>query len=94
MMGEEMDKVALELVGMCGFYCGSCPAYRTGECEGCRKAHSQGGCFTAQCVKGKGLIFCSECIDFPCDQLLVREKATVLDKKWLAWMRGRINQRT
>jgi hypothetical protein len=77
-----------ELIGCCGFYCGSCPTYRNGKCKGCLEAHGQGDCFTFDCVKEKRFRFCGQCPDFPCDELMVREKATVLDPRWLLWKKG------
>lgn len=74
-----MHEQQLGLIGMCGFYCGSCPSYARGECTGCRTAHKKGDCFTWDCVSEKGLHFCGECADFPCEALFVRDKATVLD---------------
>ncbi len=76
-----------DLIGFCGFYCGSCPTYRAGECPGCRLGHREGDCFTNTCVQTRGLRFCGECPDFPCPDLLTREKATVLDRSWLLWKR-------
>jgi hypothetical protein len=75
------------LIGGCGFYCGSCPTYIKGECAGCRAAHEKGNCFTFDCVQERGLAYCGQCADFPCDELFARERATVLDKNWLAWKR-------
>ncbi len=40
-------------------------------CKGCRKqdgkhVHLPQGCATLDCVKAKGVKFCSDCNDFPC----------------------------
>lgn len=78
---------AQENIGKCGFYCGSCPTYRAGDCQGCLKEHKKGDCFTHDCVLEKGLPYCGCCKEFPCDDLMSREKATVLDKDWLQWKR-------
>ncbi len=78
-------KEVLELIGKCGFYCGSCPDYAEGICSGCRKAHSRGDCFTFDCVDSKGISFCGHCDRFPCEEVMTREKATVLDVRWLRW---------
>lgn len=75
------------LIGKCGFYCGSCPTYVQGACSGCRTAHAPGDCFTFDCVDQKGLTYCGQCESFPCDSIITREKATVLDKSWLQWKR-------
>lgn len=72
-------------MGRCGFCCGICPTYASGECAGCDTAHRPGDCFTRDCVEKRGVAFCTLCRDFPCDGLLRREKATVLDKAWLQW---------
>lgn len=80
--------IRAELVGLCGFYCGSCPTYRGGRCPGCIDAHADGDCFTHTCVRKRGLRFCGECEDFPCDDIVTREKATVLDRRWLEWKRS------
>ncbi|MGE5599748.1 MAG: DUF3795 domain-containing protein [Bacteroidota bacterium] len=87
----DQHSFAPDLVGYCGFYCGSCPTLRAGRCSGCRRAHRPGDCFTNTCVQEKGLRFCGECRDFPCDDLLHRERATVLDQRWLAWKRNERN---
>lgn len=29
-----MNEKTLNLIGKCGFYCGSCPTYAKGECTG------------------------------------------------------------
>lgn len=74
-----------ELIGKCGFYCGSCPDYRNKNCSGCRSAHKKGDCFTFDCVDQRQIDFCPECPDFPCPELFRREKHTVLNIKWLEW---------
>ena len=82
-------KVDIEkLISKCGFYCGSCPTYVNGECEGCRKQHTAGDCYTFDCVDSKGLVYCEQCIDFPCDDIITKDKATVLDTRWLLWKRS------
>lgn len=77
-----------QLLGKCGFYCGSCPTFLGGGCLGCGKEHQQGDCFTRDCVMGRGLPFCGACPGFPCDTILVKERCTVLDKDWLRWKRA------
>lgn len=77
-----------ELIGYCGFYCGSCPTYIKGDCSGCLAAHRKGDCFTNTCVQERNLRFCGECSEFPCDDIIAREKATVLDPCWLKWKKA------
>lgn len=73
------------VMGKCGFYCGSCPTFIKGSCEGCIKEHKDGDCYTRDCVASKKLSFCGECKDFPCETILTKEHCTVLNKKWLIW---------
>lgn len=73
------------LLGKCGFYCGSCPTYRNDSCSGCMDEHREGDCYTRDCVLRKGLEFCGACGAFPCEPILTRPHATVLDKEWLRW---------
>lgn len=72
-------------IGKCGFYCGSCPSFRTTLCKGCMEEHIAGDCFTRDCVIDQQLQFCGECVKFPCETILQKEKCTVLDKTWLQW---------
>lgn len=39
-----------ELLAKCGFYCGTCPTYINGNCNGCIEEHMEGDCFTRDCV--------------------------------------------
>ena len=87
-VGERVYAMDGQLLGKCGFYCGSCPTFLSGSCLGCVKAHQQGDCFTRDCVLGRGLPFCGACPVFPCGTLFVKERSTVLDKDWLRWKRG------
>jgi len=84
MQSESIDAL---LVGACGFYCGSCPSYMSGECLGCRASQKPGDCFTLDCVTQNNLTYCGECDRFPCDELLTRKSATLLDRQWLLWKR-------
>ncbi|MGM9658958.1 MAG: DUF3795 domain-containing protein [Eubacteriales bacterium] len=80
-------------IGKCGFCCGACPTYISGECRGCEDEHTSGDCFTRDCVKEKKLTFCGECDSFPCDTIMTKPRSTVLDKDWLEWKKkGRKNK--
>lgn len=72
-------------IGKCGFACFTCPTYQKGNCSGCIKEHGTGDCFTRDCVLEKGLTACGMCGDFPCETIMTRPHATVLDKAWLEW---------
>ena len=72
-------------LGNCGFCCSCCPTFLSGQCTGCISAHTTGDCFTRDCVLEKGLDFCGQCSQFPCNTILTRPKSTVLDHDWLLW---------
>lgn len=74
-----------QLIGKCGFYCGSCPDFTKGICKGCRTAHKKGDCYTFDCVDEQELEFCGTCNKFPCKEIMTKDKATVLDTRWLKW---------
>ena len=40
-----------ELLGKCGFYCGTCPTYINENCNGCIEEHMEGDCFRFGVVK-------------------------------------------
>ena len=73
------------LISKCGFYCGSCPDYIQCNYTGCRTAHRKGDCYTFDCVDTQHIYFCGLCINFPCKEIMTRDKATVLDSRWLQW---------
>ena len=76
------------LIGKCGFYCGACPTYLAGNCSGCVKEHTEGDCHSRDCVIRKKLRFCGECPEFPCEPILTKPHATVLDRDWLQWKKS------
>ena len=72
-----------KLLGKCGFYCGCCPTYIKGGCKGCVDEHSEGDCYTRDCVLKQGIACCGACEQFPCDTIMTKPHTTVLDKDWL-----------
>lgn len=78
-------------LGKCGFYCGACPTYINQKCKGCMDEHTEGDCYSRDCVVRKGLNFCGECKEFPCDTILTQQHCTVLDKDWLLWKKENRN---
>ena len=75
----------MERIGKCGFYCGSCPTYIAGNCNGCIDEHKTGDCYTRDCTIQRGLDFCGKCPEFPCATIMKKERCTILDKAWLHW---------
>jgi hypothetical protein len=68
-MSEELKKWHAP----CGIYCKRCPGIKFYNCQGCRdqkgKIKDFPVCKTYDCVTSKGLEFCYECDDFPCEML-------------------------
>ena len=61
----------LDLVGFCGVDCSSCPDYLNFKCPGCRASAgmSDEDCMVAQCCMDRNILVCSQCSDFPCDDM-------------------------
>lgn len=63
-----------DLIAPCGLYCGECQALQDKRCEGC--ISRKGLCLKytrickiySCCADEKGLRFCGECEDFPCEK--------------------------
>lgn len=51
-----------KLLGKCSFYCGVCPTYLAGNCNGCAEEHEKCDCFSHDCVIDKGLDSRGQCI--------------------------------
>ena len=66
-MAEEID-----LAGPCGIFCGLCTKYQSkapSRCLGCRIGEQHSWCsFYRCCVMKKGLTFCTEREEYPCDR--------------------------
>ncbi len=52
-------------IGVCGLVCSKCPKYVTKECSGCQPNEV---CPLPVCAKGKGLDYCFDCKEFPCQK--------------------------
>lgn len=76
------------LMGKCGLYCGACPTYLHGGCGGCIREHETGDCYSRDCALERGVRFCGECGEFPCEVILTRPRCTSLDKEWLRWKKA------
>ncbi|NLI55108.1 MAG: DUF3795 domain-containing protein [Clostridiales bacterium] len=87
MDGPGAGHVPERLIAACGLYCASCPTYAHGACAGCRALPEANRCHCACCVQRRGLLYCGQCADFPCDALLSGDKATSLSPRWLEWKR-------
>jgi hypothetical protein len=76
-MTREIGEV--ELVPPCGMYCGSCKFYLAEKCEGCKKIRKE-ICPIWKCAEERGVRFCGECQDFPCDE---NYSVPALAEQWL-----------
>lgn len=58
------------MIGYCGIDCTVCPSFKDGSCEGCKtKVHIETcDCPILACAKEKGMEYCSECEEFPCEK--------------------------
>ena len=61
------------LISHCGFYCGACPAYLSGKCEGCRGdspkcAVGMKKCKVKQCCVESRFFSCADCTKFTTTQ--------------------------
>jgi hypothetical protein len=77
-----------QLAAVCGQYCGSCDAYRDGDCCSCAYQLGktcQGECpiFTC-CVAIRGLEHCGLCPDFPCQVFLSHAGPLVVARRYRA----------
>ena len=61
-----MSKLKLELVGVCGIYCGFCPAFSI-KCPGCLSDPHSKECSLYSCASKKAVRYCFECGEFPCN---------------------------
>ena len=54
------------LISYCGFYCGACPTYTSGKCEGCRGASAKCAvgykkCLVKPCCVENEFFTCADC---------------------------------
>ena len=72
---EEFD-----LAGPCGIFCGLCTKYQSkapSRCLGCRIGEQHSWCSIYRCcVAKKGLTFCIECEEYPCERYSRRDWGT------------------
>jgi hypothetical protein len=66
-MKEEQNNE--NLIACCGIYCGACPSYKSGECEGCRGESAKSAvrykkCEVKLCCAENGFFSCADCTIF------------------------------
>ena len=74
----------------CGLLCSQCGYRESTGCKGCvriEKPFWGEKCPVKSCCEERRLDHCGLCGDFPCGQLLERERAAVLDRERLLWKR-------
>ena len=60
----------LEHLAYCGVDCSACADYIGGKCPGCRMTDRKDDpCMPVACCRGRGIEFCGECPDFPCEDM-------------------------
>ena len=65
MTDKEINKDE-NLIAHCGLYCGACPSFKSGKCEGCRGTSSKCAvlykqCKVRPCCAGNGFFTCADC---------------------------------
>ena len=60
-------EIDANLLGPCGFYCGSCSAYKKGDCPGCGYQADR-SCGILVCATEKGFKVCADCPEHLCDK--------------------------
>jgi len=73
-MSNSDDSLAdqISLIGCCGAYCGTCPAFKDGSCKGCKLGYDDGSrdiraarCAMKRCcLIDKKLGTCADCPDY------------------------------
>ncbi len=88
------------LIGPCGFYCGSCLAYAKGICLGCRyqadKNAREGDdnfCPLLNCAEKKDVKMCSKCDRFPCMRHYNPDRGGMYSWMYFNYIREDIKQR-
>jgi len=59
-------------ISVCGLNCAKCKLIEKGDCAGCRgplDKHWSPDCKFLPCAKAKGIRYCFECREFPCEKL-------------------------
>ena len=63
---EVLESMNTNLIGYCGIYCGACPSYKSGECEGCRAKSEKSSvrykaCAVKPCCIENEFFTCADC---------------------------------
>jgi hypothetical protein len=90
-------KIDANLLGPCGFYCGSCLAHKKEKCLGCRyqadKNLEKGDdkfCPLLNCAEKKGVVMCSDCDRFPCMEQYNPDDKGMYSWKYFNYLRNEI----
>lgn len=62
---NSLSRLKLELVSVCGIYCGFCPVFKV-KCPGCLKDPHSKECAIYICASKKAVRCCFQCTEFPC----------------------------
>lgn len=64
-------KIEASAASVCGLFCGTCPSFLDGECEGCLSKKNSCYCNNhfKNCADEKRITRCYECHYFPCQKL-------------------------
>ena len=67
MTNEQMNKDE-NLIAYCGLYCGACPSFTSGKCDGCRSESAKSAirykkCPVKSCCADNGWFTCADCTE-------------------------------
>lgn len=75
-------------VSTCGVLCWRCPRHRIGKCTGC---NPNPHCGIPDCAEKKGVRFCFDCDEFPCERHYGRKGNLVMyDRNWLDFIKKEV----
>ncbi len=75
-------------ISTCGIVCEFCPRLKIGKCTGC---NPNPYCGIPDCAELKGIKYCFECDEFPCDRHYGKfENYVIFDSKWLDFIKEEI----
>ncbi len=53
-----------EMIAKCGLYCGACPKFLKGKCNGCKENEKASWCKLRACCLDKNIASCADCDEF------------------------------
>lgn len=78
-------------ISTCGIVCEFCPRLKIGKCTGC---NPNPYCGIPDCAELKGIKYCFECDEFPCDRHYGKfGNYVIFDSKWLDFIKEELGRK-